>query len=295
MVLDEYKEDFSSGIDDLQFDNPEDSYGYSPQNETAPVPPTEYATKRPQPAPVSTQAQQHYTLSPLPPSHPSAPYGQSNTPYYPPPAYQPPQDPLYYNQPLQTVYENKPSISEVLKSREPRLGCLRVLVLSGISLAVIGVTFWGSFIFGQKIFAPPVKETFLKNAATTIPDFLNPSTRKTVPMVIPPEVSTPKTPEKIYVRSAGLPKKPAAVTQRAPAPRAVAPVRSVYRVIAGSFSNKQNAQLALQQLKEDGFDALLTSKSGGYQVQIGAFSSKSTAQRLLERALSFGYEAFIAN
>lgn len=294
-MLDEYKEDFGSGIDDLQFDTPEDTYGYQqePATEQSHIPPVpsphvQGPVKRPsQPLPHQVQQEKYI------PQQEYQPVPALSRSYAVPLQQQ--VDPVLYDR-VAPPAADVPGIGDILKSREPKLGCLRVLVLSLVSLVVIGVTFWGSFLLGQKIFTPPVKENFLKRTAEQVPDFLNPATRKPVSLPLPSNPVTTSEPEKIFVRSTGLKPHRPAVTAGTYQPARTAQVnKTIYRVIAGSFTSKQNAQLAMQQLKEDGFDAFIAAKGTSYQVQIGAFSSKITAQRLLERALSFGYEAFLAN
>ncbi|MBU0580846.1 MAG: SPOR domain-containing protein, partial [Candidatus Margulisbacteria bacterium] len=254
-MLDEYKEDFGTGIDDLEFDNVPENY---PQ-------PNSYTSQKPQP-----QAQQDYYAPPLPPQREN---------YYAPsrpriPAFQnvaPAVDPVHYEQPRYVGYSDAqgPSIGEILRSKEPRLGCLRTLILGGISLIIIAFSFWGSFMLGQKIFMPPLKEQFMQSKKDQIPDFLNPSTRKTVPFNLPPEEIIPQKSEKIYVKSTGL--KPTTTT---PVKKYVPKI--IFRVIAGTFNSKQNAQLTLQQLKDDGFETLIKQTGGKYQIQIGAFSNKNS-------------------
>ncbi|MFC1517347.1 SPOR domain-containing protein [Candidatus Margulisiibacteriota bacterium] len=273
-MLDEYKEDFGTGIDDLQFDTPQNNY-----------PETQSSTQ--------AMSRDQYYMPPAQELRYEMPLRQPTTI----PAFQgagPVGDPTQYEQPQYAGYNQGQSIGEILRSKEPRLGCLRTLFLGGISLTIIALSFWGSFILGQKIFMPPVKEQFLKSKQQQIPDFLNPSTRKLAPVTIPQELIAPKTTEKIFVKSTGLKPKTTA-TQYKPSQKYTTPARRVYRVIAGSFGNKQNARLTMQQLKDDGFDTFIKEDGGKYQVQVGAFSNKNSAQRLLERALSYGYEASIVN
>ena len=274
-MLDEYKEDFGTGIDDLQFDTPQEDY--------------------PEPTRQAVQPRGNMRQMPVTPEVPLEQYPPSR-PHYGMPAYQgvpQVQDPVNYEQPRYSGYNNNQSIGEILRSKEPRLGCLRTLVLGGISLAVIGLSFWGSFLLGQKIFMPPVKEQFMKQKVADIPDFLNPETRKIVPLPIG-EALKPAEPEKIYVRSTGLKKNPSLSPLPVKKTSGTA-AGTIYRVIAGTFVNKENALLTMQQLKQDGFPAFVRQTGGKYQIQVGAFANRNSAQRLLERTLSFGYEASISN
>lgn len=272
-MLDEYKEDFGTGIDDLEFDTPQNYQ--QDQNYAQPEARSDqYAMPPPQQVVYQEPLRNPYQV----PAFQGAGAGVAA-------------DPVHYDQPQYLAKPESPSIGDILRAKEPRLGCLRTMILGGISIAIIALSFWGSFILGQKIFMPPVKERFLQTKKEQIPSFLNPDTRQAVPLT--PELIVPKVPEKIFVKSTGL--KPKKVAPK-PAANKYTPARkSIYRVIAGTFSSKQNAKLALSQLKQDGFSAFIKSSGSKYQVQVGAFSRKNSAQRLLERALSYGYEASIIN
>lgn len=66
-----------------------------------------------------------------------------------------------------------------------------------------------------------------------------------------------------------------------------------YRVQAGSFTLKTNADKLLAQLKADGFDAIIKKSGILYRVQIGAFSNRTNANNLLAQVKAKGYSAFV--
>lgn len=66
-----------------------------------------------------------------------------------------------------------------------------------------------------------------------------------------------------------------------------------YRVQAGSFALKKNAEKLQAQLKVDGFDAIIKKYGILYKVQIGAFSVRTNANNLLAQVKAKGYSAFI--
>jgi N-acetylmuramoyl-L-alanine amidase len=71
------------------------------------------------------------------------------------------------------------------------------------------------------------------------------------------------------------------------------PVRSdLFRVQAGAFSEKSNADAHVTKLKSDGFEAFVFS-DGLYKVQAGAFSERKNAETLVARLKAKGYQAFI--
>jgi cell division septation protein DedD len=73
----------------------------------------------------------------------------------------------------------------------------------------------------------------------------------------------------------------------------------VYRVIAGSFSNINNAQTELRNIKSKGFNGYvwsLTSRDNkvSYKVQVGAFKTQESAQRLVNQLRDRGIQSFIS-
>jgi N-acetylmuramoyl-L-alanine amidase len=71
------------------------------------------------------------------------------------------------------------------------------------------------------------------------------------------------------------------------------PVRSgLFKVQAGAFSEKSNADAHVRKLKSDGFEAFVFT-DGLYKVQAGAFSERKNAEDLVARLKAKGYQAFI--
>lgn len=67
----------------------------------------------------------------------------------------------------------------------------------------------------------------------------------------------------------------------------------LYKVQAGAFRNKANADALGARLKNDGFDAFVYQESNLYKVQAGAFSKKANADTRARNLKSKGYEAFV--
>jgi N-acetylmuramoyl-L-alanine amidase len=91
------------------------------------------------------------------------------------------------------------------------------------------------------------------------------------------------------------------LTRNAPPPQppnppsnpAPPPVRSgLFKVQAGAFSEKSNADAHVRKLKSDGFEAFVFT-DGLYKVQAGAFSERKNAEDLVARLKAKGYQAFI--
>jgi N-acetylmuramoyl-L-alanine amidase len=71
------------------------------------------------------------------------------------------------------------------------------------------------------------------------------------------------------------------------------PVRSnLFKVQAGAFSEKSNADAHVRKLKSDGFEAFVFTDVL-YKVQAGAFSERKNAEDLVARLKAKGYQAFI--
>lgn len=86
----------------------------------------------------------------------------------------------------------------------------------------------------------------------------------------------------------------AAMNGNAPAVEPEQPKTDVlYRVQAGAYLKKANADAMLEKIKKAGFDAFVTKVDNLYKVQVGAFSKKANADAMLEKVKKAGYEAFI--
>ena len=82
-------------------------------------------------------------------------------------------------------------------------------------------------------------------------------------------------------------------------PPVVKTKKSIYRVIAGSFSNYNNAQRELEKIKSKGYDGYIWSleskdKKISYKVQVGAFKSPKTAQKLKAELNTKNIHSFIS-
>ena len=56
------------------------------------------------------------------------------------------------------------------------------------------------------------------------------------------------------------------------------------------FSNKDNANKAVKDLKSKGFDAIIVMADTYYKVQVGAYSVKENADKQLEKVKAAGYK-----
>lgn len=86
---------------------------------------------------------------------------------------------------------------------------------------------------------------------------------------------------------------PTTSTTLPPASNPTSPPNSgLFKVRAGAFSEKENADEHVRKLKSDGFEAFVIT-DGLYKVQAGAFSERKNAEDLVARLKAKGYQAFI--
>ena len=71
------------------------------------------------------------------------------------------------------------------------------------------------------------------------------------------------------------------------------PEEELYRVQAGAFRERQNADNLLQLLENDGFPAFIVYQDGLYKVQVGAFSRLSNAIAMEREVREKGYNTYI--
>lgn len=73
-----------------------------------------------------------------------------------------------------------------------------------------------------------------------------------------------------------------------------AEARTLYHVIAGSYSVYSNAQKQLASVKSLGYkDAYITAYNGNYRINIGAFENKNNANNFVKTASKKGLSTFI--
>lgn len=70
--------------------------------------------------------------------------------------------------------------------------------------------------------------------------------------------------------------------------------RGLFRVQAGAFAKKANAEAQAEKLRAAGYDAFLRESGGLYRVQAGAFASRTNAEAQAERLKKSGFDAFVS-
>ncbi len=317
-MLDEYAEDFGTNLSG-QFSDAQRS-----QLKGSPLP---YQNFQNYAAPESNSSLPNQQAYQQPPYVPAPGYPPVYQPYpgYPP-QYVAPQSapvapqPAARNNRLDTIFpEESKELNELLRSEE-RAGCLRNIVFALVALAIIAVSFWGSFLLGKKFFMP----ADLVSHKNELPSFLFKQTKsklhttldsarkltqqtddlfravdisKELPAnAVPPEIKN----KPAFINGEALhegatvyvppvrttPAKPVVSTVKKTMP-------STYKEIAGSYETKQMADDAALNLRNDGFPNFIFVENGKYRIQIGAFKSKDRASQYVEQAKEYGYNPVI--
>jgi cell division protein FtsN len=117
------------------------------------------------------------------------------------------------------------------------------------------------------------------------------------------EPSTPILPPEVRPQTIETPKPVVAYTPK-PKPKPLAtsvakaanpPLKKgMYRVVAGAYTTRKEADDVLVNIKADGFPSYIYSADNKYRIQIGAFKTKAAAEELRKKALEYGYNAFVS-
>ena len=68
---------------------------------------------------------------------------------------------------------------------------------------------------------------------------------------------------------------------------------TLYRVQAGAYKNKANAEAQLKKVKAKGFDACIVEADGYYKIQVGAYSVRANADAQLKKIKAAGFTAIV--
>jgi cell division septation protein DedD len=77
------------------------------------------------------------------------------------------------------------------------------------------------------------------------------------------------------------------------ASKSITSVHSAYNIQVGAYRVRENAEVLLQRLQQDGFQAQIVRSSGLYVVQLGPFQSLQDAGRQVESLRAHQYDAFV--
>ncbi len=144
-----------------------------------------------------------------------------------------------------------------------------------------------------------VGERFLKPAGLAgQPQVAPVATPRAAPPTVPPTtrpIVAPATPAVVATPLPAVPRVPPTpppspvVTQRP----AQAAGGVLWRVQAGAFLKRENAQERVHQLEGAGFDAYVLPTGGLFKVFVGAFADRANAEELAARLRAVGFETLI--
>jgi len=113
--------------------------------------------------------------------------------------------------------------------------------------------------------------------------------RTTPPIVAPVTPAVVATPRPTTPPPPAVPPRTPVVTPR-PSPAAGG---VLWRVQAGAFLKRENAQERVNQLEGAGFDAYILPAGGLFKVFVGAFADRANAEELSVRLRALGFETLI--
>jgi hypothetical protein len=326
-MLDEYTDEFSTNLDKHTVIQPQPTAqpdfqqqyqqpAFAQQSPQPQIKPTYQQPQAPQyQAPIY---QQHVYQQPVFQT-PTANPGQPVASPLPQNMYQPPQpgQPLPDYQPqensrINNVFsEESRELNDLLKA-EQNGGCLKTGLFILVCIVVIAASFWASFTLGSKVFFPDSHK--LKNFLPNMPQIVHKvknafSTADVIKVqaefkhdldaapqtpILPPEVRPQPVetkPVKPAVHHAAKPKPIAPAIAKAANP----PLKKgMYRVVAGAYTTRKEAEDVLANIKADGFQSYIYGADNKYRIQIGAFKTKAAAEELRKKALEYGYNAFVS-
>lgn len=160
---------------------------------------------------------------------------------------------------------------------------LIILVIIGLGIAV----FWGSFLLGKKVFTSSIPQTQKQkqdlNLDQELMDFDMPDEKVIYEIEKSRQDATAKRVIKKQIRKAPSQDQPTVKGLK-------------FKVIAGSYSNYDNAKTLQTRLKSSGFDVytskVLIKGQPMWRVQIGALDTFDQAKQLIQRAKKAGFDAF---
>jgi cell division protein FtsN len=175
-------------------------------------------------------------------------------------------------------------MSDIPKRENKIIGFFRNTLVFILLVGIIAGSFWLSFFLGKRILSPTkeavqpkidieLEETKPADLERALKE-LEEKEEVTAPIVIPEK--------KIVVEKSA----PAKTT---PVKIAAAKSGMLYKVIAGTFSGKTQAASQANKLKAIGFETFVRQFKDGFRVQAGAFLSKSNAQSLIDSLRKKGF------
>ncbi|MFC1595675.1 SPOR domain-containing protein [Candidatus Margulisiibacteriota bacterium] len=191
--------------------------------------------------------------------------------------------------------ETKETINEILSEQNPKQSdAIKIISFGFLAFFIIGLSFWGSFKIGKKLFSNNTPKQYLREEAYI-------SKKQAIANAqIEKSVTKPKA-EILITKTVQQPVKKAALKGSLSKTKAVKTVTSgpEYKVIAGSFSSEKSAAQISAKLNGKGFNAAISQTQvkgkSMYRVIIGQSLSREDAVALKKKAKQSGYDTFLLN
>ena len=148
---------------------------------------------------------------------------------------------------------------------------------------------------GGQAFLSPAKSAPQPSRASTPTPVAEPPAQPAPPLgaTRQPTISSAPTPP-APTQSAPTSSPSAPVTPSKPAPSAAQSQPAVnFRVQAGAFRRKENADARMAQLKQDGYEPYIITSGDLFRVIVGAFTDRENAIRLQEELHARGYDVLV--
>ncbi len=146
------------------------------------------------------------------------------------------------------------------------------------------------YVGGQAFLAPAKSASRTPRAGTPPPVAVETPVTPAAPLGPSrgPEVGPPAPAPVAPTPAPGTTVSPSKPTASAPAPPG-----ANYRVQAGAFQRRENAEARMAQLRQDGYEPYLVTTGGLLRVIVGAFSDRENADRLVAQLRARGYDALV--
>lgn len=179
----------------------------------------------------------------------------------------------------------------------PLITALGLLGLFAASM-VIGYVGGQLFLAPAKSAPRPARGTtqspVVVEAPPAPPPPLGPTRKPDVPSTPPPQApATPpvQSPAPASVTPAS-PKPAPAASKPAAAPQQTQPT-TAFRVQAGAYQVRENADAQIAKLRQDGFEPYIVTTGNLYRVIVGAFNDREKADELLAQLREKGYQGIV--
>jgi cell division septation protein DedD len=178
-----------------------------------------------------------------------------------------------------------PGVVNIPRRRGGFLSFIKHLFVFILLVGVIVASFWVSFNLGRRLLVP-VKELPARKIEVAIPE-------------PPPSIAALQEFEEIVLVEEEEESKPASepIAPKATEPKAkkdsAAGATKYYKVQAGVFAEKANADSLAKKLRTNGFDTYIRKVSKGWRVQVGAFIGKKWALNLQQSLKARGFQSMV--